>query len=149
MIHDIDMIVRLANQQDFDRVMEIENLSFPNPWDSEFLENVSKDIFLVFGNREIYGFLIAGCCYKNINATILKVAVHPEYRRRGIATSLLYELIEILKNKHVTEVDVIVKQLWEPAMSLYKKVGFKIESAVPQVSDSDNFFLMKLELTQD
>ena len=143
------MIVRFANQKDLDRVIEIENLSFINPWNSDFLENISKDIFLVFGNQQIYAFLIAGCCYRNIKATILKIAVHPEYRRKGIATNLLYKLIEILKEKQITEVDVIVNELWEPAVSLYEKVGFKIISKVSQVPDSDNFCLMRLKLTQD
>ena len=143
------MIVRFANQKDLDRVIEIENLSFLNPWNSDFLKNISKDIFLVSGNQQIYGFLIAGCCYRNIKATILKIAVHPECRCKGIATNLLYKLLEILKDKQITEVDVIVNELWEPAVSLYKKVGFKIISKVPYVPDNDAFYLMRLKLTQD
>ena len=143
------MIVRLANHQDLDKILEIEKLSFSNPWDAEFLINISKDIFLVFGKQQIYGFLIAGCCHRNINATILKIAVHPEHRRKGIGTNLLYKLFDILKDRQIVEVDVIVKELWEPAMLLYKKVGFKIISTVPQASDHDGFCQMRLELSRD
>jgi ribosomal-protein-alanine N-acetyltransferase len=141
------MAVRFAEEQDLDEVMEIEKLSFSNPWDSEFLINISKNIFLVYGKHQIRGFLIAGCCHRNINATILKVAVHPEHRRKGIATSLLYKLFKILKDKHIVEVDVFVKGVWGPAMWLYKKLGFNIISRVPQASDSEDFCLMKLKLT--
>ena len=141
------MIVRSANQQDLEKVLEIETLSFSNPWDYEFLDKISKDIFLVFGNQEVHGFLIAGCCDRNINATILKVAVHPEHRRKGIATNLLDKLFEILKDKKVAEVDVIVKEVWEPAVSLYKKVGFEIISTVQQASNNDDLCEMKLKLT--
>ena len=143
------MLVRLADEKDLEKALEIEKLSFSNPWTQEFLENLSKNIFLVFGSQAIYGFLIAGCCYKNINATILKVAVHPEHRRKGIATNLLQKLFEILKSRQIIEVDVVVREQWEPAMSLYKKVGFKIISTIPQDSNSDNFFLMRLKLMEN
>ena len=140
------MIVRFAELQDLDRVLAIEKLSFSNPWDSAFMQNISKDIFLVFGKHEIHGFLIAGCCHKNINASILKIAVHPEYRRRGVATELLHKLFEVLRSRQVAEVDVIVKEVWKPAISLYKKVGFEIVSTFPQISRADDLCLMKVDL---
>jgi ribosomal-protein-alanine N-acetyltransferase len=140
------MTVRFAELNDLDKVLAIEKLSFSNPWDSEFLKNISKDIFLVLGKEEIHGFLIAGCCHKNINASILKIAVHPEYRRRGVATELLHKLFEILRNKQIAEVDVIVKEVWKPAISLYKKVGFEIVSTFPQISRADDLYLMKVDL---
>lgn len=143
------MVVRLANHQDLDKVLEIEKLSFSNPWDAEFLTNISKDVFLVAGKEQIYGFLIAGCCHRNVNATILKIAVHPEHRRKGLATNLLHKLFDILKNRKVVEVDVIVNERWIPAMLLYKKVGFKIISTIPQASDHDGFCLLRLELSQE
>ncbi len=143
------MSVRLADEEDLEKALEIEKLSFSSPWTYDFLGNLSKNIFLVFGSQTIYGFLIAGCCHKNINATILKVAVHPEHRRKGIATNLLQKLFEILKTRQIVEVDVVVKELWKPAMSLYKKVGFKIISTIPQDSKSDNIFQMRLKLTEN
>lgn len=141
------MIVRSAEPQDLERILEIEKLSFSSPWDYEFLSNISKDIFLVFGKEEVLGFLIAGCRERNVNATILKVAVHPEHRRKGIGTNLVNTLFEILKEKQVAEVEVILKEVWEPAMSFYKKVGFKITSTVPQASNNDDLYEMKLKLT--
>ncbi len=143
------MIVRSAKQEDLAKVLEIEKLSFSDPWNDEFLEKVSKDIFLVFGEHEVYGFLIAGCCHRNISATILKVAVHPEHRRQGIATNLLNKLIEILKNRQIVEVDVVVDIARKPAISLYKKVGLKIVSTIPQLSNNTDFYVMKLKLAQD
>ena len=131
------MIVRPAKQEDFAKVIEIEKLSFPTAWNYDFLEKISKDIFLVFDGEEVYGYLIAGCCHRNISATILKVAVHPEHRRKGIATNLFQKLMEILKEKKVTEIDVIVIEGCKPAILFYKKVGFKIVSTIPQASNND------------
>jgi len=143
------MIVRYAKPEDLAKVLEIEKLSFSDPWNNEFLAKVSKDIFLVSGEQEIYGFVIAGCCHRNISATILKVAVHPEHRRQGIATNLLNKLIVILKNREIVEVDVVVDIAWAPAISLYKKVGLEIVSTIPQISNDTDFYEMKLKLSAD
>ena len=131
------MIVRTAKKEDFARVMEIEELSFPNPWGYDFLDKISKDIFLVFDGEEVCGYLIAGCCHKNISATILKVAVHPEHRRKGIATNLVHKLVEILKDRDIVEIDVIVIDACKPAILFYQKVGFKTVSTIPQASSND------------
>ena len=139
------MIVRTARQEDFAKIIEIEELSFPAPWDYDFFEKISKDIFLVFAGKEVCGYLIAGCCHKNITATILKVAVHPDQRRKGIATNLVHKLVEILKDKKITEIDVIVIEACKPAISFYQKVGFKTVSTIPQSSDND-LYEMKLTI---
>ena len=131
------MVVRTAKREDFAKVMEIEVLSFPTPWKQEFFEKISKDIFLVFDGEEVYGYLIAGCCHKNISASILKVAVHPEHRRKGIATNLVHKLVEILKGRKIAEIDVIVMDACKPAVLLYQKVGFKTVSTIPQTSNND------------
>ena len=138
------MIVRTATQEDFAKVLEIEELSFPAPWDYDFFEKISKDIFLVFDGEEVCGYLIAGCCHKNISATILKVAVHPEHRRKGIATDLVRKLVEILKDRNIVEIDVIVMDACKPAILLYQKVGFKTVSTIPQASSND---LHEMKLT--
>jgi len=139
------MIVRTAKQEDFTKVIEIDELSFPAPWDYDFFENISNDIFLVFDGEEVCGYLIAGCCHRNVSATILKVAVHPEHRRKGIATNLLHKLVEILKDRKITEIDVIVLDICKPAISFYKRVGFKTVSTIPQASNND-LFEMKLTI---
>ena len=139
------MIVRTAKQEDLAKVIEIDELSFPAPWDYDFLEKISKDIFLVFDGQEVCGYLIAGCCHENIVATILKVAVHPEHRRKGIATNLVRKLVEILKDRKITEIDVIVIDGCKPAILFYKKAGFKTVSTIPQASNND-LYEMKLTI---
>ena len=138
------MVVRKAKQEDFAKIIEIEELSFPTAWDYDFLQKVSKNIFLVFDGTEVCGYLIAGCCHRNIRATILKVAVHPEHRRKGIATNLFNKLVEVLKDKKITEIDVIVIETCIPAILFYKNVGFKTVSTIPQPSNND---LHEMKLT--
>jgi len=139
------MIVRTAKQEDLAKVIEIEELSFPTAWDYDFFEKISKDIFLVFDGKGVCGYLIAGCCHRNVSATILKVAVHPEHRRKGIATNLVHKLVEILKDRKITEIDVIVIEGCKPAILFYKKAGFKTVSTIPQASNND-LYEMKLTI---
>jgi len=114
------MIVRSAKREDLDKVLEIDKLSFPKPWDWEFLENISKDIFLVFSGPEVYGFLIAGCRHRNVAATILKIAVHPQHRRKGVATHLIGKLLEMLRDRQIAGVEVTVLKRCSQAISFYQ-----------------------------
>ena len=141
------MIVRLATQEDLTGIIEIDRLSFANPWDREFLEKMAKTIFLVFGQHELYGFLIAGCRNRNGSASLLKIAVHPEHRRKGIATNLTNKLVEMLRDRQIAHLEVIVLETCEPAISFYKKFGFKVVSTIPQASHNNDLRVMKLELT--
>jgi ribosomal protein S18 acetylase RimI-like enzyme len=141
------MIVRPVIKKDLKGVIEIDELSFPNPWGRELLESIAKEIFLVSGEQEVYGFLIAGCRHRNAGASLLKIAVHPGHRRKGIATNLINKLVEILRERQVVEVEVVVLERYYPAILLYKNVGFDLVSTIPQASNKDDLWVMKLELT--
>jgi ribosomal-protein-alanine N-acetyltransferase len=146
------MSTRFANKNDIDRVVEIEGLSFLQPWDYHIFKLALDDIFLVFDEEEISGYLIAVCCYKNITATIMKMAVHPEHRRKGVATALLNRVLEILKDKKIIEVCLNVEIIRKPAIALYEKFGFKIMQTIHMDYEDDlgddAFYIMKLILAE-
>jgi ribosomal protein S18 acetylase RimI-like enzyme len=144
--------VRFAYKNDIDKVLEIEGLSFLQPWDYHTFKLALKDIFLVFEEQEILGFLIAVCCYKNITATIMKMAVHPEHRRKGVATALLNRVLAILKEKKIIDVCLNVEIIRQPAIALYEKFGFKIMQTIHMDYEDDladdAFYIMKLILAE-
>jgi len=146
------MNVRFANKNDIDRVIEIEGLSFLQPWDYHIFKLALNDIFLVFDEQEISGYLIAVCCSKNIRATIMKMAVHPEHRRKGIATALLNQVLEILKEKKIIDVCLNVEIIRKPAIALYEKFGFRIMQTIHMDYEDDladdAFYIMKLILAE-
>ncbi len=146
------MSVRFAHKDDIDKVLEIEGLSFLQPWDYHIFKLALDDIFLVFDEPDITGYLIAVCCSKNITATIMKMAVHPEHRRKGIATALLSQVLEILKEKKIIDVCLNVEMIRKPAIALYEKFGFQIVQTIhmdyeDDLSD-DAFHVMKLILAE-
>ena len=142
------MGVRLAKKEDLDEILEVERRSFQNPWDYSYFNAALNDILLVYEDdktRRVVGYLIAVCCKRN-RAVIMKVAVHPEYRNRGIASRLLKEVLELLRGMGIKEVEIDVDMINEDAINLYKKVGFKISRTIPMNSEDESFYTMKLEL---
>ena len=146
------MSARFAKQNDIYKVLEIENLSFLQPWDYHIFKLALDDIFLVFDEQDISGYLIAVCCSENIRATIMKMAVHPEHRRKGIATALLNKVLEILKEKKIIDVCLNVEIIRKPAIALYEKFGFKIMQTIHMDYEDDladdAFYIMKLILDE-
>ena len=146
------MSARLATRNDLDKVVEIEGLSFLQPWDYHIFSLALDDIFLVFYQQEILGYSIAVCCSKNIRATIMKMAVHPDHRRKGIATALLNQILEILKKKDILDVCLNVEIVRKPAIALYEKFGFKIMQTIHMDYEDDladdAFYIMKLILDE-
>jgi ribosomal protein S18 acetylase RimI-like enzyme len=109
-----------------------------------------RDLFLVSGEKEISGFLIACCREIERRAVIMRIAVHPDCRSRGIATMLIEEAIEKIREMDIREVELDVDIVKLGAIQLYEAVGFRIAQAIPMIDDNTmndengSFFLMKL-----
>ena len=55
---------------------------------------------------------------------MMNLAVHPDYRRRGIARKLVLELIEQLKTQGSHILILEVRASNDPAIALYTDLGF-------------------------
>ena len=55
---------------------------------------------------------------------MMNVAVHPDFRRKGIAEALIEELVETLKRKDSHCLTLEVRASNGPAIALYEKLGF-------------------------
>jgi len=142
--------IRFATEDDLNRILEIERLSFPSPhqWDYYDFKAALKDIFFVFEEKErILGFLIA-CCYEGENkAIIMRIAVEPEYRGKGIATTLIEATLENLKKMNIGEVELDVEIVRTGPIRLYEKIGFKIVRPLHiNNEENEDFYIMKLKL---
>lgn len=142
-----DASIRSATEVDLDRILDIERLSFEKQWDTVNFEAALKDIFLVFGEREIQGFLIA-CCYEVGNrAIIMKIAVHPDHRSKGIATRLIATVLDQLRKMNIGEVELSVDIVKTGAVKLYEKFGFRIVKIdTPDYEEDECFYTMRLML---
>jgi len=143
--------IRSATEEDFDRVMEIDRLSFSAPWIKNFFKSALKDIFLVLEKeREIVGYVITCVCHDLEKAVILRIAVHPDHRGQGAAGILIRKCLDMLIQKDIGVVELDVELISRGAIKLYEKFGFKIANIIVFPSDfADNgatFYVMRLVL---
>ena len=147
------MSVRPARKSDLEQVLEIEKLTFSDPWGYYNFQAALEDIFLVFAEQEISGFLVAVRCHRDPKGTIVKLGVHPKHRRKGIAAQLLKETLKRLRDGGMLEACLIVETTTGPAIALYEKLGFKITRIINMSYEDDlsdnSFYEMKLNLSPD
>jgi ribosomal-protein-alanine N-acetyltransferase len=140
--------MRQAAEADLKRILEIERLSFQDQWTYHQFESSLKEIFLVFEQETIRGFLIACTCDIARRAIIMRIAVHPEHRGQGIASRLINAALDEIKSRNLRCVDLDVDIDKNGAIKLYEKFGFKTMKVVTLNHDDDevSFFIMKLLL---
>jgi ribosomal-protein-alanine N-acetyltransferase len=147
---DMGIGLRTALYQDLPQIMEIEGLAFGGQWDYYQFKASLDDVFLVAldaATADIVGFLVACCCKIARRGIILRVAVHPDYQGRGIATQLLRQSFQELKKKDLDEVELDVDILKAGARRLYEKMGFRVvEIFSPDFEEDDSFFIMRRNL---
>ena len=108
-------------------VAELENLCFSDPWSinsvaSELKNPLSLWLVAMEGER-LAGYI--GSQSVLGESDMMNVAVHPDFRRRGIAEALVLELARALKEKGNHSLSLEVRQTNEPAKKLYEKLGFE------------------------
>lgn len=147
------MKIKLApmTEDDIDEVLEIENLSFPSPWSKRLFLNelVNPNSHIVLARDDMDTILGFVCFWIVADEThILNIAVHPGFRRRGIAKSLLTHVLEFAKNKGISYFALEVRNRNQAAIEFYKGFGFKAVGARKgyYADTGEDAILMELEL---
>jgi ribosomal-protein-alanine N-acetyltransferase len=139
--------IRHATTEDLERILEIERLCFEDQWSQIQFCSSFKEIFYVFEEEEIMGFLIGCSCEIARRAIIMRIAVHPDYWGRGIASKLISAALEKFKQFGLKCVELDVDIVKNGAIKLYEKFGFKImRVATVNYEEDTSFLIMKLIL---
>jgi [ribosomal protein S18]-alanine N-acetyltransferase len=124
------LTIRDMGGDDVPAVLEIEQASFSTPWSREFFLNelYKKDTLckVAVSEESVIGYLCAD--FRQHESHILNLAVHPDFRRRGVATRLLHEAREELKKIGCAFMDLKVRVSNTGAQKFYERFGFKTES---------------------
>lgn len=108
------------------QVAELEKLCFADPWSEKSitseLDNKWALWMVALEADEVVGYI--GSQSTVDEADVMNVAVHPDYRRRGIAESLIESLVTELKNRGSHALMLEVRASNVPAIALYEKLGF-------------------------
>lgn len=116
----------LMNSSHVEKIAELEKLCFSDPWSvksiASELENKLSLWVVAMDGEKLVGYVgsqsVLGW------ADMMNLAVAPDYRQKGIAKSLVEELIVRLKQNKVTCLTLEVRASNVPAITLYDKLGF-------------------------
>lgn len=125
-------------ETDVQRVLEIERLCFPIPWSrhsflAELFNPNALSIVTTLCKPLEKNDIHAYSCNRLIGdeLNILRMAVAPESRRFGLASRLLDMVLSLSRQKSATEAYLEVRPSNEPAISLYRKKGFRVIGTRP------------------
>ena len=109
------------------QVAELEKLCFADPWSENSIrsevDNVLSLWMVAMDGDRVVGYV--GSQTVCGETDMMNIAVHPDYRRRGIAESLVDVLIRELKNRGSVCLTLEVRASNDPAIGLYEKLGFR------------------------
>ncbi len=111
-----------------DDVLRIERLSFKTPWSKfAFIHEIQfeRSVFRVLKvGRRIAGY--GGFWLVMDEAHISNIAIHPEYRRRGLGKRLLVHLLEEAVARGASAATLEVRESNLAARKMYEGFGFRV-----------------------
>jgi ribosomal-protein-alanine N-acetyltransferase len=114
--------------EDVDDVSQLEKLCFSLPWSREAFrmeveQNKCARYFTVRVDGQLAGY--GGMWLVLDEAHITNIAVHPEYRRRGLGRLIMHALMEEAARLGVERMTLEVRVSNVTAIHLYKSMGFE------------------------
>lgn len=114
------------NASHIGQVAQLEKLCFSDPWSEKSVAS-ELDNELSFWLVALDGDTVAGYIGSQSvlgESDMMNVAVHPAYRRQGIAEALVTQLVQALKEMGNHCLTLEVRASNAPAIGLYEKLGF-------------------------
>ena len=139
-------MIRKFKLSDLATILGIEKEAFPkspyNRFSFLYYASIYPDNFLVYvykdtgmGLKKIVGYIIF---YPE--GHIVSIAVDPAYRRRGIGTELVEEVLKRTKGTARVE----VRESNEVAKKFYTQLGFTVQTVIPEYySDEDALVMVR------
>ena len=134
-------MIRKFRMSDLDAILRIEKKAFPKSPYSRFTflyyASAYADNFLVYvlvdKEEKVVGYIIF---YPG--GHIVSIGVHPAYRRRGIGTELVGEVLKVTKGNASVE----VRESNEVAKEFYKHLGFSLRTIIPKYYGDEDALVM-------
>jgi [ribosomal protein S18]-alanine N-acetyltransferase len=119
--------IRTLDVSDLSAIEAIEQRAYPTPWSrSMFASELAKPTSICLGafeGADLLGYVVNS---RYVDAWhVMNVAVDPDRRRRGIATTLLERLFELTRDDERRGYTLEVRISNEDAIHLYEKLGFE------------------------
>ena len=120
------MIIEKMNATHVSQIAELEKLCFSDPWSEKSIEtelSCRLSVWLVaLEGEQVVGYV--GSQTVIDESDMMNIAVHPDFRRRGIAEALVADLEAALRQRGSRALTLEVRDSNVPAIALYEKLGF-------------------------
>lgn len=135
--------------KDLEEVISIETRVFPKPWKlRDFEWEIRHNMLAIYrvGRFEdsIVGY--GGLWLTLREAHLTTLAVHPEYRSRGVGTYLLnyFQMLASIKGASLMTLEVRISN--ERAQRFYSRNGFSIRAIHPNYYSDEDAYIMQARL---
>ena len=120
------MILTEMKQEHVSQVAALEKICFSDPWSEKSvaseLDNKLAFWLVAVEEERVAGYI--GSQTVMDETDMMNVAVHPDFRRKGIAEALVNTLVENLQKMGSRCLTLEVRASNVPAIALYEKLGF-------------------------
>ena len=120
------MIISNMNENHVRQIAELERLCFHDPWSENSIASELGNrlsVWLVaLDEDKVVGYVGSQTVIDETD--MMNIAVHPDYRNRGVATALIVELTQQLRMRGSKGLMLEVRESNSAAISLYDKHGF-------------------------
>jgi ribosomal-protein-alanine N-acetyltransferase len=142
--------VRSAKPYDMSTVLDIEKFCFPDPYPMSLLSRLyinNPEGFLVAEvDGKVVGYLI-GTLRWGASGHVMAIGVYPEYRKRGVGTALMVQILDTLRMRGARSVRLEVRKSNDVAQLFYQKLGFRLgEEILHYYEDGEAAIVMSREL---
>lgn len=141
---------RVFEEDDLHRVLELANETLDEDYDGglflHFARMYPRGFLVAEAGGQIVGFVL-GTVQRAYHARILALAVDPDWRRHGIGTRLARQFVENFRDFGVDRITLEVRVSNEPAIELYRSLGFEVEDAIGDYyGDDEDAYVMARKL---
>jgi ribosomal-protein-alanine N-acetyltransferase len=127
------LTAREAAPEDLAAILDIEAASHPTPWPPKIFEGELdldwSHIWVFEQAGDLVAFLVFWVVHDEIH--ILNIAVAPKARRRGIATTVITDLVGLARENEASFVTLEVRKNNRAAIQLYESLSFVTIGARP------------------
>ena len=128
------MILEKMTLSHVSQVAQLEQICFSDPWSEKSvaseLDNPLSLWIVATDGETVAGYV--GSQTVMDETDMMNVAVHPDYRRKGIARTMILGLIESLREKGSHCLTLEVRASNEAAIALYQSLGFSLAGRRPK-----------------
>ncbi|MGZ7048416.1 MAG: ribosomal protein S18-alanine N-acetyltransferase [Methanobacterium sp.] len=120
------MIIREFKRPDIKRVLEIEIESFNDPYPPSILTdiyNLGAGFLVAQHDNIVVGYIIFWIRYED-EGHIISLAIDKKYRKKGMASELVKNVINIFTKCNLREIKLEVRKGNKGARKFYQKMGF-------------------------